>query len=279
VGPGRLGSSLAAALAGAGFRVTHIVGRDGDAAATLAALPGATGASAASLDQAAAEADVLFLTVQDSLLAQVAASIPWHAQHTAVHCSGAVSLDVLAPAAAEGASVGCLHPLQSFPSRTPDPARFQEITCGIDGDDRAVAFLTGVARRIGAHTVPLTGVDRALYHSAAVFASNDVVALMSFAARAWVLAGLPAEQARTALAPLLTGAANNIRDAELPKALTGPVARGDVATVERHLAALAADSQLLDIYRRLGAELLGVAAIADPSARERLTKLFADPAS
>jgi len=268
---------LAAAFAGAGLRVTHIVGRDGDAAATLTALLEGTGARAASLDQAAAEADVLFLTVQDSLLAQVAASIRWNAHHIAVHCSGAVPLDVVAPAMAAGASVGCLHPLQSFPSRTRDPARFQGITCGIEGDDRAMAFLAGVAHRIGANTVLLTGVDRALYHSAAVFASNDVVALMSFAARAWTLAGLPAEQARTALAPLLTGAANNIRDAELPNALTGPVARGDVATVERHLAALSADSQLLDAYRRLGAELLRVAAIADPSARERLRTLLAEP--
>jgi predicted short-subunit dehydrogenase-like oxidoreductase (DUF2520 family) len=112
-----------------------------------------------------------------------------------------------------------------------------------------------MATDLGANVVRLEGVDRAKYHAAAVFSSNYVVSIAAAAERIWEQSGLPREAARPALAPLLLGAAQNIAERELARALTGPVARGDIATIERHLAALD-DADLDDLYRRLARELL-----------------------
>jgi predicted short-subunit dehydrogenase-like oxidoreductase (DUF2520 family) len=113
--------------------------------------------------------------------------------------------------------------------------------------------------KMGATPISLAGVDRSLYHVAAVFASNYAVAIMAAAEKAWTAAGLSARTARPALSPLLTAVAANIARMDLTDALTGPVARGDAETVERHLLALMADPALLDLYRRLADELLAVA--------------------
>ena len=237
LGPGRLGRTLAAALAGAGYRVRLASSRVVEEA-----------------QDAADASDVAFLTVPDGAIAGVAAVVEWRPGQLVAHCSGSRGLEVLAVAEQSGALIGCLHPLQSFP---PDPApeRFAGITCGIEGQSPADAILEGIAAALGARTVRLAGVDRALYHAAAVLIANDAVALASAATRAWTLAGLPETAARGALAPLLLGAAQSIATLPLAEALTGPIARGDVATVERHLGALARDPTLAALYRALATEL------------------------
>ena len=238
LGPGRLGRTLAAALEGAGYRVRLASSRTVQEA-----------------QDAADTSDVAFLTVPDAAIAGVAAVVEWRPGQLVAHCSGARGLEVLAVADQAGALIGCLHPLQSFPP-DPDPARFTGITCGIEGPAPADAILAGIAADLGARTVRLEGVDRALYHAAAVLIANDAVALAAAATRAWTLAGLHESAAREALAPLLLGAAGSIAALPLAQALTGPIARGDVATVERHLAALARDPDLAALYRALAAELM-----------------------
>ena len=257
VGAGRLGTSLAAALTAAGYRAAAIADRDGEAGQTIVR-----------------DCEVVFLTVPDVQIAPVCAALPWRAGQWAVHCSGALGIDVLAPAARAGSATGCLHPIQSFPSRQPEPERFRGIVCGVEASGELGSFLERLAHDLGATTVRLEGVDRALYHAAAVFASNAVVALAAAAERTWALAGLPPETAHAALSPLLLGAASNVAALGTVAALTGPVARGDVATVEGHLRALAADPALLDLYRRLGAELLALPLGLPEDARRRLAALF-----
>jgi len=257
VGDGRLAGSLAAALQRAGYGVLGVAGRESPSLASMFS-----------------EADIVFLTVQDSHVGEVAASLPWRPGQFAVHCSGALSLGALDAAVRAGAVAGCLHPLQSFPSRSPEPDRFQGITCGVEAPEPLASVLEQIARDLGSSTLRLEGVDRRLYHAAAVFVSNDVIALMSAARRAWTLAGLPEGLARPALAPLLVAAAANVQSLELGDALTGPVARGDVATVEAHLAALAAEPSLEALYRSLAAELLRVGKPVDPAARKALDDLL-----
>jgi predicted short-subunit dehydrogenase-like oxidoreductase (DUF2520 family) len=277
IGAGRLGSSLAVALRAAGYPVRVIASRSPTSAETLAnQLAGA--ATAATPEQAVEACETLFLTVPDDEIASLAASLPWRESQAAIHCSGAIGLDALAAATDAGATAGCLHPLQSYPSREGDAARFRGIVCGIEAPAPLSDLLEAIAHDLGSAVVRLEGVDRARYHAAAVFASNYAVALASAAGRAWELAGLPAEQARGALAPLLLGAATNIADRDLADALTGPVARGDIATVERHLAALDArtddDPELAALYRRLGAQLLTLDLGHSPETTERLRELF-----
>jgi len=267
VGAGRVAWSLAPALARAGYDVTAIGTRDPTIAQDLAAAcgPGTRGTTPEGVLDAA---DVVFLAVPDGAVAALCGALPWQARHGAVHCSGALGLDPLEPATTAGARAGCLHPLQSFPARRPEPERFRGIACGIEGTGGLGDLLARMANDLGAHAIRLEGVDRAAYHAAAVFASNDVVALMAAARRAWALAGLPPETAREALAPLLGAVAANLARLEPEAALTGPIARGDLATVEAHLAALAALPDLQALYRSLARELLRIAPNLDAATVE-----------
>jgi predicted short-subunit dehydrogenase-like oxidoreductase (DUF2520 family) len=219
----------------------------------------------------AANCDVVFLAVPDAAIAPTCEAIIWRPGQVAVHCSGAVGLDALASAVASGATAGCLHPLQSFATREPHPERFAGIACGVEGADPAGSMLQEIVRDLGARPFRLEGVDRKFYHAAAVFVSNLLVALASAGARLWVVAGLPEEMARESLSPLMLTAAANAAALPLERALTGPVARGDVATVEGHLAALTGHPGLRELYRTLSAELLEirVARTADEEAALR----------
>jgi len=256
VGAGRLGAALAVGLDAAGYRVTAVASNHRESAAALARQIGPNARYSVDPLEVAATADIVFLTVPDSAIAEVCASIPWEPRHLVVHCSGALGLEALATARARGAMTGAFHPLQTFPSGIGEPERFRGVFCGIEGAEPAAALLEGMAGRLGAATFRLEGVDRARYHLAAVFTSNLVVALVAAATRLWDLAGLERESGHAALSPLLVATAGNVSGSELSVALTGPVARGDATTVERHLEALAGDNDLEAIYRLLSAELL-----------------------
>ncbi|MSQ42011.1 MAG: DUF2520 domain-containing protein [Dehalococcoidia bacterium] len=273
IGAGRLGASLAAAIAARGYRLTAIASRSEVSARALAAQLG-DGALVLNARALVAACELVFLTVPDGELEGLASSLPWRAGRAVVHCSGALGLDVLAPAVARGAVAGCLHPLQTFPTRSGDATRFHGITCGVEAPEPLGARLEAIARALGAEPVRLEGVDRALYHAAAVFASNYVVALAAAAARGWALAGLPPDRARVALATLTANAARDVGERELRDALTGPIARGDVGTVARHLDALAREPGLRELYRRLGRELLALEPSPSPDAVARLRALL-----
>jgi predicted short-subunit dehydrogenase-like oxidoreductase (DUF2520 family) len=275
VGAGRLGSALARALAAAGARVVALSGRQPDRARALALQLGAEVATPAA---ACERASWVFLCVPDDALPALAAALPFRAEQRVVHCSGALPLRVLAPARAHGALAGCLHPLQSFPERSGDASRFHGISCGIEADGVLEAELAALCNALGARTLQLAGVDRARYHAAAVLASNYVVAVSAAAARAFALAGLPPAQAQLALSPLTRATADNSARLPLAEALTGPIARGDVETVRRHLSALDGDRPLRELYRALGAELLRLPLALDDEQRRALQLLLDDEA-
>lgn len=276
VGAGRLGATLAFALAETGYRVTAVASRHLPGVQALATALGPDVEFTTDAGRVAAACDLVFLTVPDAAIAPTCRSIAWEPRHLVVHCSGALGLDALADVTEAGGIAGCLHPLQSFPSRSPEPDRLRGIFCGVEGDDPLGALLEQMVTGFGAQPFRLEGVERTLYHAAAVFVSNHVVALASAAGRLWTLAGLPEPLARQALSPLLLAASANVAALELRDALTGPVARGDVGTVEAHLRALAADPALRELYRALSAELLRLPLLHDPDTASQLRRLLAD---
>jgi predicted short-subunit dehydrogenase-like oxidoreductase (DUF2520 family) len=272
IGAGRLGSSLALALERAGHSIRFVHSARTKSANSLSSrLKGAVSASA---EEVTERCELLFLTVPDAAIRSLAEALPFRAGQYVVHCSGALSLEVLDAARARGALRGCLHPLQSFPEHFADPDRFRGIHCGIEGDAPLGEILAACALRLGAAVVDLAGVDRAAYHAAAVFASNYLVALHAAAAQIWSLAGLPASQCRAALAPLTLGSAERLAGLPLERALTGPLARGDDETIAQHLHALRALPELRALYVKLGAELLKLPLALTDSARAQLAPLF-----
>lgn len=240
VGRGRLGSALASALASAGVNVRLVPGRSPAGEPDL----GPVGA----IVLAVPDRDVT-PTAQTLRARCGTASLDGR---VVLHLSGSLGPEALERASREGAAVGGLHPLQTFPGAPDDPARFRGALVALDGDQAAIAAGRGLAQRLGGVPFVLAPGTRPLYHLAAVLASNAVVALLGTARDAMVAAGLPKDRALDALAPLARSALEAALTLGPERALTGPVARGDDATLERHRASLSAwDPARLILYEAL----------------------------
>ena len=238
IGPGTVGSALAVALSGAGYAVAAIGGRSPERVRALAdRLPDAE--VVGDLQRTVDGVDLVFLTVPDDVIASIATTLRWRAGSAAVHCSGAAGLDPLEAAAVQGADVGSFHPLQTFATADRAREKLAGSAFAIEASDAALeAQLTEMARAIGGKPFTLAGC-RGLYHAGAVLASNALVALLDTAAGLWESLGLSKDEGLRALLPLVRGTIENLDDIGLPGALTGPISRGDVGTVERNLSALA----------------------------------------
>lgn len=155
------------------------------------------------------------------------------------HCSGALASDRLAAARAAGALVASVHPIRSFADPAGVAAQFSGTFCGVEGDAGALAVLTPALQAIGAQPVPIRAEAKTVYHAAAVFASNYLVTMLDAALRAYQAAGIPEAVARQLAQPLASESMANVFRLGAAAALTGPIARGDLATVARQQQAVA----------------------------------------
>lgn len=268
IGAGRAGLSLGLALARAGH-VVRVHGRRAKPVPPPLTLT--TGAPPAWLR----EMDVLLLAVPDDAIGDVAAALAAHGRtrtgQVVLHLSGALSKDALQPLAASGAALGSLHPLQALTDPAAAPERLRGAVATVEGEPHAVAIAAGLARDVGLVPVPIPSDQKPQYHAAAVFASNFLVALAGVAQRLFVAAGLPEGVARTALTALMAGALESLRATGPTGALTGPVARGDVETIRRHLRAL--QDHDAELYRILSRAALDLASL-DPERRRAIQDLL-----
>jgi predicted short-subunit dehydrogenase-like oxidoreductase (DUF2520 family) len=227
VGPGRLGTALAAALGEAGVAVEGPAGRG----------------------EIPAGCDAIVLCVPDGEIEAAAAAVAGAAPLIG-HTSGATPLSALAPAAA--AAFG-LHPLQTFAGDTIGLAAFAGAGCAVAGTTaEALAFAADLARTLGMTPFEIDDEGRAAYHAAASVASNFLVTLHAAAERIAAGAGLEPDEARQLLLPLLRRTIDNVGELGPERALTGPVARGDEATVAAQRRAVAAAApELLDLFDQL----------------------------
>ncbi len=279
IGAGTVGSALAISLRKVGYPVAAVASRTPASAQRLAdQLPGSVACD--TLQAAAASADLVFLTVPDDAIAAVAISIVWQPGQAAIHCSGSLSLDVLDAARAQGATAGAIHPLQTFASVENAIQNLPGSTFALEAEDRGLmAELEGMAEALGGHWIHLGPGEKVLYHASAVLACNYFVTLVKLATDLWQGFGVPREDAVRALMPLLRGTLSNIENVGLPDCLTGPIARGDVGTVQKHLAALeAVDPDILAAYRCLGSRTVPIAEAKGrltPEAAGRLREILA----
>ncbi|MBN2266180.1 MAG: DUF2520 domain-containing protein, partial [Candidatus Aminicenantes bacterium] len=177
-----------------------------------------------------------------------------------LHTSGSLPGSALAPLARRGATVASLHPVQAFPRKDMPASIFRGVTWAVEGDAAAVEAAARVVRALRGHILLLSAANKPLYHAACALASNALVALEWTAAGLLGRAGLDERASVAALRPLLQGTLQNVNSLGLEKALTGPILRGDAATVKRHLEALRAAPEALEVYRVLGGRILGLAA-------------------
>ena len=279
IGAGRAGTALAVALAEAGYEVVAVASRSRASAEALARrLPGARAVAAA--QDVVDTCDLIFLTVPDDQIRPVVEGLHWREGVAVVHTSGVETRDALRAALAQGAETGSLHPLQTFAGLEGGAGKLRGAVMAVEAEGALRERLLEIVSGIGATPIELRAEDKALYHASAVLVSNYVVTLSKLASDLWLRFGWERPAALRALAPLLRGAVENIETLGLPAALTGPVARGDVATVRRHIEALTdAAPALLDVYRALGLETIPLALAKgglDETAAKQLRDLFSD---
>ena len=228
VGPGRAGTSMARALHGAGWEVADPVGRGQPVA------------------DAARGVDLLVIATPDAAVAEVAAAVEPVEATVIAHLAGSLGLDVLAPHQRRAS----VHPLVALPDPELGSERLRGATFAVAGDPMAEE----VVRALGGRSFTVDDDHRAAYHAAACIASNHLVALLGQAERVAATAGVPLD----AYLDLVRATVENVAALGPARALTGPAARGDLATLDRHRAVLdPAELAAYDAMVELAARLAG----------------------
>ena len=260
IGAGTTGTALAVRLSQNGWPVVAVSSRTLSSAQKLAGLvPDCQVCHTA--QEVVDVAELVFITTPDDIVAQVCGEVQWHEGQSVVHCSGAHSVNILEPAKQLGATVGSFHPLQTFADIDQAIENLPGSTFALEAEEEPLmSMLKELTLLLNGNWVELKPGDKVLYHAAAVFACNYLVTLVKLALDLWLDFGVSAKEATRALLPLLQGTINNIDNIGLPDCLTGPVARGDSGTIEKHLSALETrNPSLLTTYKELGLQTIPIA--------------------
>lgn len=277
VGAGRLGTALAVALERIGYNITAVVARERSharrATRLLSSRPPALGSSELGKIP---DSDILIIATPDDGVAEIAYRIsavrerprPDHPRasarkRVALHVSGALSSDSLAPLRARGFAVGSLHPLVSVSDAASGADGLRGAFYCVEGDAAAVRVARRVVRDLGGRAFSVNPSDKALYHAAAVVAAGHLTALFDVATSLLARCGVKANIARRALLTLSESALDNLaRAPDNSRALTGPFARRDLDTIRKHLDALDAtgDDEAFSLYVTLGRRALKMSA-------------------
>ncbi len=257
IGPGRAGVGLALALTQAGYAV-RLHGRQQKmlpAPLTMTVGDGITPPPWIS------ETDIVVLTVRDDAITPLATSLgkarAIGERHVVLHLSGVQGQEALGPLVSSRASLGSFHPLQTIVEPELAPARLKGAWAAVEGMPRAAETGERIAQAVGMRPFRIATKAKPIYHAGAVFASNYLVVVEAIAQRLLRHAGLSDADAWAALRPLVEGTFENLSRHEPREALTGPVVRGDTATIIRHIESLAVDDAKL--YRALGRAALELA--------------------
>lgn len=274
VGAGPVATALAGALRLGGVPVLGLWGRRPPAARAAGAAAGVAAFSSAPPD-ILLEAEVVLLAVRDSAIAEVAQMLVGtglvNKRHVLLHCAGASSAHELMSGVKDTVGgIGTMHPLQAIADGRAAMRTLKGTVFGVEGDDAGRAMAAQLVTAIGGIVLGLDSSRMAAYHCAAAFASNYVVSAIDAAAQVLAGAGVSPSQAAQALVPLAEGALRNVANNGTTDGLTGPVRRGDSATIQRHLDALREHPDLAQLYRALARHAVEIASRIDgPDAPDR----------
>ncbi len=272
IGAGRLGSVIAKLLVEAKqVHLQAVCNRRLDSAAAAVDFIGG-GVPVDCLDDLQS-ADITMITTPDDAIEvickKLAARHKLSSRSVIFHCSGALSSSVLD--STEDCFRASVHPVKSFADTQVSASSFAGTLCSIEGDQSACDLLAPMFTSIGAKIFTVESGSKASYHAAMVFAANYSVALHEMAMQAMQQAGIDERIARQLVLQLMQGAVDNLqRHHNLEKVLTGPLARGDVATIAAHLDSISEDLQ--EQYKQLGQYLLRQVNLPD-DVREKIVAL------
>ena len=277
VGCGKVGTSLGRFLKQAGYPLSGVAGKRLESIRRAAELIGVETFSARPWEMTVS-ADVVFITTPDSAIEDACRKIAAHGGFKSgavvLHCSGSLPSTLLASAGTAGCFIGSLHPLQSFAGDPTGESPFRGIIAAVEGDAEAVTSARRIATDLGAHVIAIRTEAKSLYHAAAVVSSNYLVVLLDIALQLMASAGIEKDAAVQILYPLIHGTLRNLEKSAPPAALTGPISRGDAATVKDHLSAMAEKLPALTApYKTLGRHAVGLARARGRVPEEKLHAL------
>lgn len=260
IGAGRLGKALAWSLSGRGLNVVAVASQSRASAEGLA--NAISGCKVVSPQEVVDTSDLVFVTTSDGAIATAVAQAHWRSGVSVVHCSGVTEVSALGKAAHEGAIIGGFHPMQTFGDPAVAVHSLPGCTITIEAQEPLDALLVALAGHLECNVNRLPPGMRARYHAAAGFPSQFINVLFAQASTLWQSWGATEEDAVRAVLPMARGTLASIASAGIAGGMPGPVSRGDVQSVEQHVAALLqfraqqseaglADAATLELYRHL----------------------------
>lgn len=254
IGLGRVGTALAGLLLSGGGGKLHLCGREAAGRRQLDERLAGGFSYFSEPGSAVADCDLVLLAVQDRYLPEMARQLAGSLKPGAMvaHCSGALTAAVLEPLRVHGVRTFSLHPLQSLADVEAARAALPGSWFSFEGDEEAYSMAEALVAACEGRLVRIDSAAKPLYHAAAVVSSNFFVVIEDLAVRLLSGVGVDQDTARRMLLPLIRGSLANLEKMAPLEALTGPIVRGDDATVASHLAAISAKfPELLPAYRQL----------------------------
>lgn len=273
IGAGRLGKALAWSLSRAGLRVNAVAsGTPANAQALVKPIPGCMTVDAQAVVDSC---DLVFITTPDGAIANTAAALRWRPGMAAVHCSGVTEVSALAGASRDGALVGGFHPMQTFSDPAVSMASLPGSTITLEACEPLMTELQVLTQRLGCRVNRLPPGMRGRYHAAAGYTSQFINALFGEATAIWRSWGATDEDALKALLPMAQCTLASIAAAGIAGGMPGPVSRGDVSSIEKHVAALSQLSEgTIAFYRQLCASTVPLALAHGAIDAELAKRLF-----
>jgi predicted short-subunit dehydrogenase-like oxidoreductase (DUF2520 family) len=277
VGPGRLGKALALELRRAGYTIFEIVSRSSAASRQKAReLAGKVGAQAST--SLCLDADLVWFCVPDREIAaasqSMASAIDWE-RKIAFHSSGALASDELKALRRRGAAVASVHPLMTFVGGS--IPLLNGVPFAVEGDAAAVRAARQIVKDLGGEAFSIRKQHKAAYHAWGAFASPLLVATLVIAEQSARKAGLSAVGARKKMLPIVKQTIANYEALGPAGAFSGPIVRGDVDIVRKHLQVLRKIPEARDVYLALARAALRYLPAQNPAKLRKVLESRAFP--
>jgi predicted short-subunit dehydrogenase-like oxidoreductase (DUF2520 family) len=251
VGAGALASGLAKLLHAQGLTIAEIIARPSPRSQRRAnALARAVGAKAATLGNARLTCAVLWLAVPDAAVEDVSQRLSRRGQLPPVilHASGALSSQALAALASRGVHTGSAHPMMTFVDG--EPPALKNAWFAVEGTPMAIRAARRMASALGARSFTIQPASKALYHAFGAMLSPMLATELEAAERIGLRSGIKGKDVRRIMEPIVLRTVRNVLRNGAGKSFSGPLARGDVRTVQSHLESLGGSPES-PLYRAL----------------------------
>lgn len=276
IGAGRVGTAMGMYFRKNSFALSGYFSRSLASSRKAAAMTDSTCYTA--LDSLCADSDMIFITTGDDQIEKACEQLCQEAQpgegQIIVHMSGALPSTVLGAAKAFGCSIYSMHPLLAFADIQKSVSDLPNAYFCIEGDDKRLHIIENLLQACGNPYFTLKPEQKTLYHAAACMLSNFLVTLVHSGMNLMENIAVDRAVAFEAMLPLMNNTLQNILELDAPQALTGPIARGDVSTVAKQLAAISSGSgEQLPMFAFMAQETLKLATKSKLSSSQKADKL------